>query len=78
MCSEFCAVSCLCTLFSTVLNRLVKKLDTRIEKNEKSGGFKSKDKLISSVSLLEPPAEMLLVGLCSCLRLPITCMCIYI
>ena len=40
-----------------MLNRLVKKLDTRIEKNEKSGGFKSKDKLISSVSLLEPPAD---------------------
>ena len=57
MCAEFCAVSCLCTLFSTVLNRLVKKLDTRIEKNEKSGDFKSKDKIISSVSLLEPPAD---------------------
>ena len=44
-------------LFSLVLNRLVKKLDARIEKTEKAGGFKSKEKLISSVSLLEPPPD---------------------
>ena len=43
--------------FSTVLNRLVKKLDARIEKNEKAGVFKSKDKLLSRLSLLEPPPD---------------------
>ncbi|CAI8019518.1 hypothetical protein GBAR_LOCUS11729 [Geodia barretti] len=42
---------------SEVLNRLVKKLDARIEKNEKAGGFKSKDKLQSCLSLLEPPPD---------------------
>ena len=41
--------------FYTALNRLVKKLDSRIEKNERAGGFKSKTKVISSPSPLEPP-----------------------
>ncbi|CAI8044657.1 hypothetical protein GBAR_LOCUS24755, partial [Geodia barretti] len=40
-----------------VLNRLVKKLGARIEKNEEAGGFKSKDKLLSCLSLLEPPPD---------------------
>ena len=47
------------TSFYTALNRLVKKLDSWLEKNARAaaGGFKSKTKVISSPSSLEPPQD---------------------
>ena len=58
--------------FSTVLNRLVKKLDARIEKNEKAGGFIN----FYHVCLCWSHRQMLLIGLSSSLRRAITCVCL--
>ena len=35
----------------------MRKLDSRIDKNERAGGFKSKEKVESSTSLVEPPPD---------------------
>ena len=55
-----CATIILCfitPLFNIALNCLVKKLDKRLRKNERVGGFAAKNKVLSSPSLIETPAD---------------------
>ena len=43
--------------FNIALNCLVKKLDKRLRKSERVSGFAAKNKVLSSPSLLQPPAN---------------------
>ena len=53
-CGCFCVLACNFVCHVTELNKLIKKLDKRA-KESKSGGFKSKVRVLSRPSTLLPP-----------------------